>query len=107
MDKNIHIYTFGFLQQWATFARSWFLIDARLQPPGKLATMCSVRLQGKHKPIYHALSECLLLTLGKWQLFPSAIRLCCRGSLEARWWSLCHIIRRVAPVRVRLEVPHE
>ncbi|TNN52155.1 39S ribosomal protein L13, mitochondrial [Liparis tanakae] len=44
-------------QQWATFARSWFLIDARLQPPGKIGTMCSVRLQGKHKPIYHALSE--------------------------------------------------
>uniref|UniRef100_A0A4W6CDG5 Large ribosomal subunit protein uL13m n=1 Tax=Lates calcarifer TaxID=8187 RepID=A0A4W6CDG5_LATCA len=45
-------------QQWATFARSWFVIDARMQPPGKIATMCSVRLQGKHKPIYHALSDC-------------------------------------------------
>uniref|UniRef100_A0A8C7Y8V7 Large ribosomal subunit protein uL13m n=1 Tax=Oryzias sinensis TaxID=183150 RepID=A0A8C7Y8V7_9TELE len=45
-------------QQWATFARSWFLIDARMQPPGKIASMCSVRLQGKHKPIYHALSDC-------------------------------------------------
>ncbi|CAL8248454.1 unnamed protein product [Lota lota] len=45
-------------QQWATFARSWFLIDAKMQPPGKIATMCSVRLQGKHKPIYHALSDC-------------------------------------------------
>ncbi|XP_026040859.1 large ribosomal subunit protein uL13m isoform X2 [Astatotilapia calliptera] len=45
-------------QQWATFARSWFLIDARMQPPGKIATMCSIRLQGKHKPIYHALSDC-------------------------------------------------
>uniref|UniRef100_A0A3P9J2N5 Large ribosomal subunit protein uL13m n=1 Tax=Oryzias latipes TaxID=8090 RepID=A0A3P9J2N5_ORYLA len=46
------------IQQWATFARSWFLIDARMQPPGKIASMCSVRLQGKHKPIYHALSDC-------------------------------------------------
>ncbi|KAM9851635.1 large ribosomal subunit protein uL13m [Aulostomus maculatus] len=45
-------------QQWATFARSWFLIDAKKQPPGKLASMCSVRLQGKHKPIYHAKSNC-------------------------------------------------
>ncbi|XP_012681942.1 39S ribosomal protein L13, mitochondrial [Clupea harengus] len=45
-------------QQWATFARSWFLIDARMQPPGKIATMCAIRLQGKHKPIYHALSDC-------------------------------------------------
>ncbi|KAK9960672.1 hypothetical protein ABG768_008516 [Culter alburnus] len=44
-------------QQWATFARSWFLIDARMQPPGKIASMCSVRLQGKHKPIYHPLSD--------------------------------------------------
>uniref|UniRef100_A0A671VRF5 Large ribosomal subunit protein uL13m n=1 Tax=Sparus aurata TaxID=8175 RepID=A0A671VRF5_SPAAU len=44
--------------QWATFARSWFVIDARMQPPGKIATMCSVRLQGKHKPIYHAMSDC-------------------------------------------------
>ncbi|XP_062848622.1 39S ribosomal protein L13, mitochondrial [Trichomycterus rosablanca] len=44
-------------QQWATFARSWYLIDARMQPPGKIAVMCSVRLQGKHKPIYHALSD--------------------------------------------------
>ncbi|KAL7886435.1 hypothetical protein AOLI_G00041560 [Acnodon oligacanthus] len=43
--------------QWATFARSWYLIDARMQPPGKIASMCSVRLQGKHKPIYHALSD--------------------------------------------------
>ncbi|XP_062387495.1 39S ribosomal protein L13, mitochondrial [Sardina pilchardus] len=45
-------------QQWATFARSWFLIDARMQPPGKIATMCAIRLQGKHKPIYHATSDC-------------------------------------------------
>ncbi|XP_063070744.1 39S ribosomal protein L13, mitochondrial [Engraulis encrasicolus] len=44
-------------QQWATFARSWLLIDAKLQPPGKIATMCAIRLQGKHKPIYHALSD--------------------------------------------------
>ncbi|TRZ01729.1 hypothetical protein DNTS_032281 [Danionella cerebrum] len=44
-------------QQWATFARSWFLMDARMQPPGKIASLCSVHLQGKHKPIYHALSD--------------------------------------------------
>lgn len=49
------------MKQWATFARSWFLIDARMQPPGKIASMCSVRLQGKHKPIYHALSKSDLL----------------------------------------------
>ncbi|XP_043117875.1 39S ribosomal protein L13, mitochondrial isoform X2 [Puntigrus tetrazona] len=44
-------------QQWATFARSWFLIDARMQPVGKIAALCSVHLQGKHKPIYHPLSD--------------------------------------------------
>jgi len=44
-------------QQWATFARSWFLIDARMQPPGKIASAVSIRLQGKHKPIYHATSD--------------------------------------------------
>ncbi|XP_067837754.1 39S ribosomal protein L13, mitochondrial isoform X2 [Heptranchias perlo] len=45
-------------QQWASFSKIWYLIDAKMQPPGKIATMCSVRLQGKHKPIYHALSDC-------------------------------------------------
>ncbi|XP_053571299.1 39S ribosomal protein L13, mitochondrial [Bombina bombina] len=44
-------------QQWATFARTWFLIDGKMQPPGKIATLCSVHLQGKHKPVYHALSD--------------------------------------------------
>ncbi|ETE64537.1 39S ribosomal protein L13, mitochondrial [Ophiophagus hannah] len=28
-----------------------------MQPPGKLAAIASVRLEGKHKPIYHALSD--------------------------------------------------
>uniref|UniRef100_A0A8C4WV21 Large ribosomal subunit protein uL13m n=1 Tax=Eptatretus burgeri TaxID=7764 RepID=A0A8C4WV21_EPTBU len=45
-------------QQWATFARFWYLLDAKLQPPGKLAEICSQHLQGKHKPIYHATSDC-------------------------------------------------
>uniref|UniRef100_A0A8C5MS87 Large ribosomal subunit protein uL13m n=1 Tax=Leptobrachium leishanense TaxID=445787 RepID=A0A8C5MS87_9ANUR len=45
-------------QQWATFARVWYLIDARMQPPGKISALCSVHLQGKHKPMYHALSDC-------------------------------------------------
>ncbi|MEE6463249.1 hypothetical protein FKM82_005831 [Ascaphus truei] len=45
-------------QQWATFARVWYLVDGKMQPPGKIAAMCSIRLQGKHKPVYHALSDC-------------------------------------------------
>ncbi|XP_043363334.1 39S ribosomal protein L13, mitochondrial isoform X2 [Dermochelys coriacea] len=44
--------------QWATFARAWYLIDGKMQPPGKLAAMSVIRLQGKHKPMYHALSDC-------------------------------------------------
>uniref|UniRef100_UPI00358F2853 large ribosomal subunit protein uL13m n=1 Tax=Myxine glutinosa TaxID=7769 RepID=UPI00358F2853 len=45
-------------QQWATFARFWYLLDAKLQPPGKVAEVCCQHLQGKHKPIYHATSDC-------------------------------------------------
>nr|XP_028592057.1 39S ribosomal protein L13, mitochondrial [Podarcis muralis] len=44
-------------QQWATFARAWYLIDAKMQPPGKIAAITAIRLQGKHKPVYHALSD--------------------------------------------------
>ncbi|OWK04365.1 MRPL13 [Cervus elaphus hippelaphus] len=43
--------------QWATFARVWYLLDGKMQPPGKLAALASVRLQGLHKPVYHQLSE--------------------------------------------------
>nr|ACO51675.1 39S ribosomal protein L13, mitochondrial [Aquarana catesbeiana] len=45
-------------QQWATFSRIWHVIDARMQPPGKIASLCSTHLQGIHKPVYHALSDC-------------------------------------------------
>uniref|UniRef100_A0A8C4JV24 Large ribosomal subunit protein uL13m n=1 Tax=Dromaius novaehollandiae TaxID=8790 RepID=A0A8C4JV24_DRONO len=45
-------------QQWATFARAWYLLDAKMQPPGKIAAVTAVRLEGRHKPIYHALSDC-------------------------------------------------
>ncbi|XP_068789294.1 large ribosomal subunit protein uL13m isoform X2 [Struthio camelus] len=45
-------------QQWATFARAWYLLDARMQPPGKIAAAAALRLEGRHKPIYHALSDC-------------------------------------------------
>uniref|UniRef100_A0A452R153 Large ribosomal subunit protein uL13m n=1 Tax=Ursus americanus TaxID=9643 RepID=A0A452R153_URSAM len=45
-------------QQWATFARVWYLLDGKMQPPGKLAAMASIKLQGLHKPIYHQLSDC-------------------------------------------------
>ncbi|XP_070556281.1 large ribosomal subunit protein uL13m-like [Ptychodera flava] len=44
-------------QQWGTFARIWYLLDATKQPPGRIASMVSPILQGKHKPIYHPLSD--------------------------------------------------
>ncbi|XP_047377540.1 39S ribosomal protein L13, mitochondrial isoform X3 [Sciurus carolinensis] len=45
-------------QQWATFARIWYLLDGKMQPPGKLAALASIKLQGLHKPVYHQLSDC-------------------------------------------------
>ncbi|XP_008141581.1 39S ribosomal protein L13, mitochondrial [Eptesicus fuscus] len=45
-------------QQWATFARVWYLLDGKMQPPGKLAAVASIRLQGLHKPVYHQTSDC-------------------------------------------------
>lgn len=44
-------------QQWATFARMWYLVNAHKQPPGRVAQQVSYLLQGKHKPIYHPLSD--------------------------------------------------
>lgn len=48
---------FHVFKQWATFARMWYLLDGKMQPPGKLAAIASQRLQGLHKPVYHQLSE--------------------------------------------------
>lgn len=55
---NRLFFTFFFVfKQWATFARMWYLLDGKMQPPGKLAAIASQRLQGLHKPVYHQLSE--------------------------------------------------
>uniref|UniRef100_A0A8D2B869 Uncharacterized protein n=1 Tax=Sciurus vulgaris TaxID=55149 RepID=A0A8D2B869_SCIVU len=43
-------------QQWATFAQIWYLLDGKMQPPGKLAALASIKLQGLHKPVYHQLT---------------------------------------------------
>ncbi|CAE1155954.1 RP-L13 [Acanthosepion pharaonis] len=43
--------------QWATFARTWWIYDAQHQCPFKSAIMLSYVLQGRHKPIYHPLSD--------------------------------------------------
>ncbi|XP_071118053.1 large ribosomal subunit protein uL13m-like isoform X1 [Haliotis cracherodii] len=43
--------------QWATFARTWWIYDANCQCPLKSAKVLVPHLQGKHKPIYHPLSD--------------------------------------------------
>ena len=48
---------FIYLQQWRTFARQWWLYDAANQDPHVSAHRIIPYLQGKHKPIYHPLSE--------------------------------------------------
>lgn len=48
-------------QQWATFARMWWLYDAKWQCPFQSAPVIIRHLQGQHKPIYHPLGEYLFL----------------------------------------------
>jgi len=44
-------------QQWSTFTRVWYLLNADRQPPGKLAEISSKYLKGEHKPIFHPKSD--------------------------------------------------
>lgn len=45
------------VQQWATFTRFWWLYDAKWQSPFKSARLIALYLSGKHKPVYHPLSD--------------------------------------------------
>ncbi|KAL0278994.1 UNVERIFIED_CONTAM: hypothetical protein PYX00_000647 [Menopon gallinae] len=45
-------------QQWATFAQTWHLFDAKWQNPFDSAKVIITHLLGQHKPIYHNRSEC-------------------------------------------------
>ncbi|XP_071837839.1 large ribosomal subunit protein uL13m-like [Apostichopus japonicus] len=45
-------------QQWATFARIWYILNADRQAVGRLAGVICPILQGNHKPIYHPSSDC-------------------------------------------------
>jgi len=45
------------VQQWSTFARLWWLYDAKWQCPFKSAYVLVKYLEGRHKPIYHPLSD--------------------------------------------------
>lgn len=43
----------------------WYLLDGKMQPPGKLAVIASNKLQGLNKPVYHQLSKyCLRSVMG-------------------------------------------
>ncbi|XP_043855626.1 39S ribosomal protein L13, mitochondrial-like [Dromiciops gliroides] len=42
-------------QQWATSGQIYYLLDGKMQPPGKLVAIASNLL---HKPVYHQLSKC-------------------------------------------------
>ncbi|XP_067124535.1 large ribosomal subunit protein uL13m isoform X2 [Centruroides vittatus] len=44
-------------QQWSVFARLWYLYDAKWQNPFESAEKIAFYLAGKHKPIYHPLSD--------------------------------------------------
>merc|ERR1712137_716107 len=46
------------VQQWATFARMWYIFDAKWQDPFHSAKLLSLYLTGQHKPIYHPLNDC-------------------------------------------------
>lgn len=47
-----------FLQQWATFARTWHLFDCKWQDPYESAHIIKKYLMGLHKPIFHPMNDC-------------------------------------------------
>ena len=46
------------VKQWQTFARTWWLYDAKWQDPWDSGMLIARHLVGKHKPIWHPESEC-------------------------------------------------
>lgn len=46
------------VKQWQTFARTWWLYDAKWQDPFDSGLLIARYLTGKHKPIWHPDSEC-------------------------------------------------
>lgn len=45
-------------KQWSVFSRLWHLYDAKWQNPFDSAELIANYLSGKHKPIFHTLSDC-------------------------------------------------
>lgn len=46
------------VKQWQTFARTWWLYDAKWQDPWDSGMLIARYLVGKHKPIWHPDLEC-------------------------------------------------
>lgn len=46
------------VKQWQTFARTWWLYDAKWQDPYDSGLLLARYLTGKHKPIWHPNVEC-------------------------------------------------
>jgi len=46
------------VQQWNVMSRLWYLYDAQWQNPYESAETIAKYLLGKHKPVYHAHSDC-------------------------------------------------
>lgn len=40
------------------YCKTWHFFDASSAPVGRIATRIATILQGKHKPIYHPISDC-------------------------------------------------
>ena len=58
IDSPWLAFFWGFIsQQWVTFARQWWIYDARWQCPFKSAPVLIRYLQGRHKPIFPPQSE--------------------------------------------------
>ncbi|KAH3731129.1 39S ribosomal protein L13, mitochondrial-like [Dreissena polymorpha] len=43
--------------QWSTMARTWWLFDSKYQCPFRSAEKICMYLEGRHKPLYHPLSD--------------------------------------------------
>lgn len=46
------------VKHWQTFARTWWLYDAKWQDPFESGKIIGRYLQGKHKPIWHPDTDC-------------------------------------------------
>ena len=92
-----------FFQQWLTFARQWWIYDARWQCPFKTAPVICHYLQGKHKPIYHPNSKYIehniWLTMNKdflvtSEAIPQWFSLVTQSGVKHYWWIASPVTRK-------------